>query len=68
MKEVNRMNNQFLTAKDISLIINRSEGYAYKLIRQLNKELAEKGYITIAARIPRKYFEKRVFGGEEQGE
>lgn len=36
-----------------------SERKAYEIIRQLNAELKEKGYITIAGRVPRSYFEKR---------
>ena len=36
-----------------------SERKAYVILRELNKELKEKGYITIAGRVPRSYFEKR---------
>jgi hypothetical protein len=34
---------------------------AYKIIRQLNDELKKKGYITIAGRVPRSYFEERCY-------
>ena len=54
------------TAKDLSRILQRSEGYCYKLIRELNAELSKEGYITVSGRIPRKYFEKRVLGGGDQ--
>ena len=50
----------FLTAADVAQIIHRSENYSYKLIDSLNRELAQKGYITIRARIPRRYFFERV--------
>ena len=32
---------------------------AYKIIKSLNNELKKKGYITIAGRVPRSYFEKK---------
>jgi len=44
----------FITAHELSEILQVSEGYAYKIIRKLNKELDEKGYITIAGKLPRK--------------
>lgn len=56
-------NKAFYTAEDIAKIINRSENYCYKLIKKLNDELEEQGYITIRARIPSKYFESRLYYG-----
>ena len=35
--------------------------YAYKLIRQLNKELKATGCITIAGRIDRKFFHEKFY-------
>ena len=44
-----------------------SKPYAYKLIRQLNEELKEKGFITIAGRVNRQYFYERLYGaGKEE--
>lgn len=42
--------------------------YAYKLIRELNKELKETGCITIAGRIDRKFFHEKFYGTREQQE
>ena len=36
---------------------------AYKIIRKLNDELEANGYITVAGKVNRKYFESKVFGG-----
>ena len=58
------MEKTFYSAEDLALILNRSENFCYRLIRELNAELKEKGFITIRARIPRKYFERRVLGEE----
>ena len=35
--------------------------YAYKLIRELNKELRKTGCITIAGRIDRKFFHEKFY-------
>ena len=37
---------------------------AYKVIRRLNDELREMGYLTISGRISRAYFEKKLYSGE----
>ena len=39
--------------------------YAYKLIRELNKELRKTGCITIAGRIDRKFFHEKFYGMRE---
>lgn len=54
--------NTFMDALDIIEITGMSEAYAYKLIKQLNKELEEKGFITIRGRVSRQYFEERIYG------
>ena len=42
---------------------------AYKIIRTLNnKELEDQGYITVAGKVLRKYFEERVYAGDEEEE
>lgn len=41
-----------------------SRAYTYKLIRRLNKEMEERGCITVPGRVSRAYFEKRLFEGE----
>jgi len=49
------------TAQDIADILGVSTSVAYKHIKQMNQELAAKGYITVAGKIPRRYFEERVY-------
>ena len=51
-----------LTADDIAKELNCSKSYAYKLLRQLNKELAEQGYITLAGKVPKAYWAKKFYG------
>ncbi len=56
-------NSIFLTAEEAAEIMMVSKSYAYKVMRQLNRELEEQGYITISGRINRQYFLDRVCYG-----
>ena len=53
--------NSFYKVNDIKEILGISDSKAYKIIQQLNKELKEKGYITIAGRVPIKYFKEKYY-------
>lgn len=53
------MDKTFLKAKDISKILGVSDSLSYKIIAQLNNELAEMGYLIIRGKVNRSYFEKR---------
>ncbi len=57
----------FITASELAEMLNMSEGHAYKVIRQLNDELAAKGYLTFPGRVPRKYLSERCYGLTEGG-
>ena len=37
-----------------------SKAYAYKVIQRLNKELQAKGYLTVAGKVNRKFFMRKV--------
>jgi Mn-dependent DtxR family transcriptional regulator len=54
----------FLNANDVATIMDISVPMAYKIIRRLNNELIDQGFITIAGRISRAYFESKVYGIE----
>ena len=56
------MDNKFIRAGEVAQELSVSKPYAYKLIKQLNKELEEKGFITIRGRVSRQYFEERIYG------
>ena len=55
------MKNQFMRAEEVARELEVSRSYAYRLIRQLNAELREKGYMTIAGRVNRQYFQERLY-------
>ena len=47
---------------EVAQELSVSKPYAYKLIKKLNDELKQKGFITIAGRVNRQYFEERLYG------
>ena len=51
-----------MTATDVAKILGVSVGHAYKIIKKLNAELEQAGYLVIAGKVPRGYFEKRWYG------
>lgn len=56
--------NYMMSADDVARELNCSKSHAYKLLKELNKELAAQGYITMAGRIPKAYWAKRMYGYE----
>ena len=55
-------NKTFISVKEMMTALSVSESKAYSRARQLNKELAEQGYLVIPGRVSRKYFEERFYG------
>ena len=56
--------NGFMKASDIAEELGISMPYAYKIIRNLNEQLAKQGYITISGRVSKQYFKERLCYGE----
>ena len=52
---------KFYFVEDIMEITGLSRSKSYKVIQNLNKELAAEGYITIAGRVPQKKFNERFY-------
>ena len=60
------MENKFIRVDEVADELGVSRPYAYKLIRQLNEELKAKGFLTIAGRVNRQYFNERFYGTERK--
>ncbi len=60
------MQNRFMRVEEVADELGISVSYAYKVIRRLNDELKEKGFVTGAGRINRQYFNERVFGSGKE--
>lgn len=55
-------NKKFLNAEDVASYMDISMSMAYRIIRNLNKELAAQGFITVAGRVSRVFFEEKIYG------
>jgi hypothetical protein len=63
------MSNTFMRVGDVATELGVSKSYAYKVVRKLNSELNELGYLTVAGRISKRYFmEKLCYGAKENRE
>ena len=54
----------YYTADEVADILGVSKPTAYVKIRLLNKELQDRGYITVAGKINRRYFNERSYINE----
>ena len=58
------MESKIIRAEEVAKELDVSVPYAYKITRKLNDELKAKGYITVAGRVNRQYFNERLYGAE----
>ena len=56
----------YYSAEDIAKMLGVSMGKSYKILREMNKELAGKGFLTIAGKIPVEYFREKWYGGAKE--
>ena len=49
-----------MNVQEVAEALQVSEPKAYQIIREINQELEEKGYITVRGNVNRDYFYKRV--------
>ncbi|MDY4414684.1 MAG: LysR family transcriptional regulator [Ruminococcus sp.] len=61
------MTKNFIKADEVAEMLEISKAHAYKIIRHLNGELEEKGFITISGRVSRQYFLERLYGNTPGG-
>ena len=54
--------NYMMGAEDVANELGISKGHAYKVIRQLNEELEKSGFIIVAGKVPRAFWEKKFYG------
>lgn len=58
------MEQMFIQVDEVCKLLGVSRSKAYLLMRQLNEELKQKGYMTIAGKVSRKYFMEKFYGME----
>lgn len=63
------MSDTFMRVDDVAAELGVSKSYAYKIVQKLNAELKGMGYLTVAGRINKRYFMKKVcYGGRYKAE
>ena len=58
------MQKMFYMSDDIANMLSVSKTTAYRIIHKLNEELKNTGYITVAGRVPKTFFDKRFYSDE----
>lgn len=62
------MKKAYIDAKELSEILGVSSSKSYEIIRELNAELRDMGFITISGRVSRAFFKKKWYYGEGEAE
>jgi len=52
-------NKNFMTVDEVVQELNVSKSYAYKVVRELNAEMRELGYLTVTGRVNTNFFRKK---------
>jgi len=52
----------YVTADEVAEILGVSKGYAYRVIRELNKELKVNGFHVISGKVSSRYFHEKFYG------
>ena len=60
------MEKLFLDSKEVANLLSVSQQQAYKIIREMNKVLAKKGFLTLRGKINKKYFMEQIYKSEEE--
>lgn len=55
----------YMDVREVKEAIGCGEGLAYKIIRDMNAELKEKGYLVISGKVSRVYFQEKIYGHEQ---
>ena len=51
----------FIHANEVSERLSVSRAYGYRIVKQLNEELKEQGYMTIEGRTSRRFFDEKFY-------
>ena len=55
----------FITAQEVAVMLGVSKSKAYAVVRELNRELSGRGFITVAGKVSRKFFEEKFYGASK---
>lgn len=55
----------FLNVEEVAQELGVLKSYAYKVVRELNQELRQLGYLTVKGRVNASYFRKKLCYSEK---
>ena len=56
----------YYSAAEVAEMLGVSIGKSYKVLREMNKDLAAKGFLTISGKILVEYFREKWYGGKKE--
>lgn len=54
------IDKSFMTVEEVAAELRVSKSKAYQIVRKLNAELQEQGYLTVSGRVNATFFHKKV--------
>lgn len=57
------MKNNYYSVTEVQEILDVSKSKAYEIIRVFYEELKEKNYLVLRGKVPKKYFNEKIYGG-----
>ena len=61
------VDNRFRRVEEVAKELDVSKPYAYKVIKALNEEMKSMGFMVVAGRVNRAFFEKKFcYQGQEE--
>ena len=55
-----------VNAHEVSQLLGVSQSKAYQIIKKMNDDLREDGYLTIAGKVSRAYFNEKWYGASNE--
>ncbi len=57
--------SKFITSSEVAQELGVSQSFAYKVVRQLNEELRNKGFMVVSGKVSRAFYEEKFYGLKE---
>lgn len=52
----------YYTAREVQEMLGVSRAKAYRIVKELNDELASRGFIVTAGKVPKKFLSEKYYG------
>lgn len=53
--------SNFVDVNDVMCILEIRKSKAYTVIKTLNEELKKQGFLTVKGKVPKKYFQTKIY-------